>query len=162
MASTILRKLYREERDKHRTMRVGFSAVDAYRDAIIRRKWRALEDSGYVRFETPYDNDPDISFLDQDCFNSDRGGIALTKRIRELASDEGVFGLVGEYRLDTDSDSWESGGSVWGFIGYDDTNPRNNCYATSVMLETIEAFRAAWKDHIRNVCPQCHGTGRAR
>jgi hypothetical protein len=163
MASAKLRRLYQRERANPRSCRVGFSAVDDYRHAVIQRKWDALEDMGLVRFENPPDDCPDLSFLDD--WNETRGDIASAKRTREIANDEGVYGLIGEYRLSEDHE-WEQGGGVWGFIGYDDADPGRNCYAPQIMEETIEAFRDAWKAHVQRErdrragrCPQCHGSG---
>jgi hypothetical protein len=177
MASPKLARYFRQERLNPRTWRAGFNAIDAYDVAVTRVKFEALEDLGCVRMNVVDDDDPDLSFLDQDCFNDTRGGIAATKKTREIARDEGVFGLVAEFTLDplTDPESpvyagwedrqdWNHGGSCFGFIGYKDADPRTNCYAPQIMAETIAAFRDAWKAHVRanrkaTPCPKCQGSG---
>lgn len=169
MMSDRLRKLYRRVRENPCSGRVGFAAVDALREARIRLKWDLLESAGYVRIETPYDDDADLSWLEQDCFTGNRGEQAYVKRIRELADREGCFGMVAEFRTDLDSEDWEQADSVWGFIGYDDVSEdigRNPC-APDLMESAIEQFASAWRESVQEErdrragrCPRCHGTGR--
>lgn len=159
MASTILRNLYLAERAK------GEPARHAWRNAIIRRKFEALEDAGYARIERPYDDDADLSWLDQDHYQADRGGRAYVKRMKQIARDEGCYGIVGEYRLEPESREWEHADSVWGFLGLDDVSDGYgtgfSAYGPDVMAATVSAFRDAWKEHVRGLCPACHGTGRS-
>lgn len=167
MASTKLRTYYRQERSKPRTFRVGFNALDAYRVAITRIRFAALENLDLVRLEVVDDFSPDLSFLDQEDFNDTRQGIALTKQTRRLATDEGVYGIVGQYRLSED-DEWEHADSCYGFIGYVDARPETNHVAPDIMDATIDAYAAAHRaeltrqrDLANGRCPTCHGTGKA-
>src|SRR5262245_17299029 len=107
MVSHTLRTLY------HRERRLGFSAWQALRHARIRRTWEHLEDR-YVRLRLEPDDGPDLSYLEQGCYQGTREGRALAKQTRETVEREGVWGILGEYRL-TDGDSWHVADSVWGF-----------------------------------------------
>lgn len=159
MASGTIRRLYFRERAK------GHEARSAYRNAIVRAKWDALEDLGLVRLSFPYDDHADLSFLDQGHYQDSREGRALAKMLRERAERDGCYGIVGEYRLDPESGEWEQGDSVWGFIGDADISEEFgsglNCYGPDIMDRTLDKFKAAWKDRVRDACPACHGTGRA-
>lgn len=59
------------------------------------------------------------------------------ERNTERANRDGVWGIVGEYRI---RGEWEQGDSVWGFIGSD---WEDSGYDTDVMSGTIRALNAA-------------------
>lgn len=189
MASERLRRYYRQERTKGATM-VGFAAVQAYRNAIDRIKWEALQRIGAVRLWTEPDFDCDLSYLDDDSY-SDREGRAIAKRTRDRAERDGCWGLIGQYRTDfdnvdddgcwewhpsdVDDDSgrvkWRCANSIWGFVGDD---WQNSGYDDDIRAAAIKAFRDAWKAYLaarkaaqqeerersQGICPACHGTGK--
>ena len=144
MANNTLRTLYRRERQ------LGFTAQQALRHARIRRTWALLEDQ-YLRLRVEPDDSPDLSFLEQDCYQDTREGRALAKQMRETAQRDGVWGIVGEYRLSKE-DCWHVADSVWGFVGDD---WKDSGYDTDVMATTIAAFREA----IQSRCPVCRRPG---
>jgi hypothetical protein len=166
MASTILRKLYREARAADTGCIVGEHALSAWRAAHILRKWDALESLGYVQIRAEHDNnwEPDCDCGEDDCPNhnpdSEALGVIGEFLIPSIVEDYNTHGCR---PLFDNPKYWTHADSVWGCVGYRDaTDWKENVYVLDIMAETIGTFRAAWKDHIRNVCPQCHGTGRAR
>lgn len=155
MISNRIRNLYREAR-KAGSCRVGFAAVEALDTAYTLAKWEVLAELGYVRLIAEPDDDADLSWIDQDRYSdSDR------ERFRDDVETNGVWGSIGEFRLDPDSEDWQTADSVWGHTGYRNVlDWRENPYVLDIMDETIRQFRDAWKDHVRHVCPTCHGSGR--
>jgi hypothetical protein len=143
MASRRLREVYQEiRRNGGSSMRVGYSAVDAWVEAKTRVMWDALEAIGAVRLRAEYDGEASA----------------------ENAAD--TFGSIGEFWIG--DGPWQHGDSVWGHVGYGNVlDPTENPYITDIMFTTINRFREAWKTllaHKRDLaagrCPACHGTGR--
>lgn len=130
-----LEKAYRKERS------LGWPAQGAIRNARTRILWAELEDDrdrpgeiGVVRLKIEWDDCPDLSYLDQDCFAKDRA------HEYARANRDGVVGIVGQY---WDGSKWRIADSVWGFIGDD---WRNSGYDTDVMCATLDAALAATDD----------------
>ena len=139
MASATLRNIYQSVRRSPIAHCVSPSIPFAMSCATTLAKWAALEECGLVRLRAEIDEFPDDP------------------------SEGESWGSIGEYRLDPDSDRWTQGGSVWGHVGYRDVlDWRENIYIFDIMTETINAFRSAHKEYVHNVCPCCHGTGKAR
>lgn len=121
-------------------------------------QWGALEELGLVRLIA----EPDLDY------EWDGDG-------PDPCPGEEAFGSVGQYRLDLlnpdrptvfpfgeDDRNWVDADSVWGHVGYRDClDWRENPYVLDIMRGTIDAFRAAWKDHVHHQCPPCHGSGRS-
>jgi hypothetical protein len=152
MASARLRRLYQHER-KHPSGRIGYEAVDAWSRAKVRLQWDTLEALGLVRLRLEDDEDYEARQDNCDCDDP------------ECSAKTGpAYGQIGEYRI-TDRAAWQHGDSIWGLTGYND--PAQNCYTPDIMSETLDAFKAARKDHLRRVrdrragrCTTCHGSGR--
>lgn len=128
-----LKTLYREERAK------GWPARTAINNARTLIAWHALEATGAVRLRVEPDCDPyDASYVDtwDDVPSTQRERIKT--EILNRADDEGVWGIVGEYR--TPDGDWEHADSCWGFIGND---WRDSGYDTDTMSATIDAAREA-------------------
>jgi hypothetical protein len=160
MISQATRRLY----DRFR--KAGCGAQESLRSARILRKWNALDRLGAVRIRI--EDDEDFTPDEDNCCCEDPRCSARTGP---------AYGTVGEYRTDwhdrgswhlddgDHSSVWVHADSVWGHTGYrDPADPVENCYVIGIMAETIDAFRAAWQDHLaesaRPECPTCHGTGR--
>lgn len=113
----------------HRFRKAGYPAVQAYRNAKLLVEWDDLEAKGLVRLLAESDEhfDPDILC---DCGCGDR----------EAYERDGAWGVVGQYRLDTESD-WQTGDSIWGCVGYRDVlSPFENWYVPDIMHETLAAL----------------------
>lgn len=130
------------------------AARNARRSASIDYLWDRLECAGLVTLEYEPDHDYGYEYLAGDCFdesNADSvpGGMRTIKAQEEAfkrkIESDGVWGLVGRYRLSED-DPWSNGDSVWGFVGTDDTG-----YETDIKAETIGAL----VDALRDRCPTC-------
>lgn len=88
--------------------------------------WAEAEAAGLVRINWVPDEHMDIEDLEGDSFNPachpemDPAQLAEERQnfIRKIEW-EGVWGRVGEYRLDPDSEDWTQADSVWGFVGQD-------------------------------------------
>jgi hypothetical protein len=148
--SPSLRKLFREVRRSPIGHCVSPSVPYARDCAVTLTKWRALESIGAVRLRAEADTDwePGCDCGDPDCASNN--------------PESEAFGSIGEFRTDfdnpdwypgdTDDESlpWVSADSVWGHVGYRDVlDWRDNPYIIDVMAETIAAFCAAWKAHVR-------------
>jgi hypothetical protein len=140
------RKLY------NRFRAAGETAKRALESARVVRQFEALEAAGFVRIDVQPDESPDLSWLDQDCFNDTRGARAATKKMREQIERDGVWGTVGEYRLEDDAE-WAHADSCWGHTGYNDVaSPFENAYVIDHMAATIEAFKLALRERF---CQHC-------
>jgi len=116
--------------------------------------WEQLEYLDLVRLDWQPDYGLSYEDLAGDCFDEsnydsvpggERTVKAQEKAFRESIEQDGVWGLVGQYRLTPDSD-WIDGDSVWGFVGTDDTG-----YETDIMAETINQLKEALRDRPRIV-----------
>jgi hypothetical protein len=152
MASVRLRRLYQHER-KHPSGRIGYEAVDAWSRAKVRLQWDALERLDLVMLQVEADWD----------FRSDDGNCCCDDPMCSAKTGP-AYGLVSQYRI-SDRSAWQQGASVWGITGEDD--PIQGHCAPDIMSETLDAFKAARKDHLRRVrdrraglCTTCHGSGR--
>jgi hypothetical protein len=151
MASARLRRLYQHER-KNPSGRIGYEAVDAWSRAKVRLQWDALESLGLVRLRA----EPDEGMGHDDVCSCDEPDCP--------AHTDPICGLIGEYRIG-DRARWQHGGSVWGITG--ESDPTQGYCTPDIMSETLDAFKAARKDHLRRVrdrragrCTTCHGSGR--
>jgi hypothetical protein len=104
--------------------------------------WDKLESAGLVRLEIVPDDSPDLSFLDQKEFSRYR------QKGYDRANNDGVWGIVGQYRMDEDSD-WMNADSVFGFIGDD---WKGSGYDTDIERNTIQS----WVKGKKSMCPHCH------
>lgn len=134
------------------------STENAKREAGIGYLWNRLEAAGLVKMDFPYNDHADMEDLKGDSFNPDvclpmAGGLralkSQEKAFERKAEREGVVGMVGRYRLSVD-DKWETGDSVWGFVGADDAV--DSGYHPDIQANTIEALRKA----LSSRCPCCH------
>jgi hypothetical protein len=116
------------------------------RSIATREIFDKLESLGLVRMEVKPDDTADIDDLKGDVYNAavntDIPAAKLAaeeKQFEERVNQDGVWGIIGEYRLSADH-IWHNADSVWGFVGddYKDTG-----YDTDVMAATISALRAA-------------------
>lgn len=158
MSSAIVRKLYRDVRRNAPWIAPDRQASSCLEAARTLREWDALESMGLVRLQAEPDDDyrPDCDCGDPRCpYRPFERGQSETNRLRR---DIEAFGSVGEFCLpfvDDDgywqpSEDWQHGGSVWGHVGYRNVlDWRENCYIIDIMRETIDAFRDAWKIHVR-------------
>lgn len=166
MASTRIRTLYLEERRNGRTSGwVGHAALGAYRAALVRIKWEAIEDMGLVELDWESDDDPDLSWLNEEDYSDTRQDRACYKHNVAIVRDYGARGLIGRYRLCPDA-RWETGDALWGIVE-DESNPERSFAAIDIMSETLKTFRDAFKRALREHqdrsagrCPHCHGSGR--
>lgn len=154
------------------------AAESARREAKIRRQWEALVDAGLVRLAIVPDECCDYDDLAGDTFDVDahrdtvpggeRAIVAQGKAYKARIEQEGVWGIVGEYRLSVPdagerftvycgacdrgepcADHWpESADSCWGFVG---TDYESSGYDLDIMGATIDALREALRDR----CPMC-------
>jgi hypothetical protein len=138
------RRYYLRERE------AGWPARAALANAKARVEWEGLEGE-HVRLRQEPDDSPDLSFIDQDCYQDTREGRACARSIQETAERDGVWGLIAEYRIDPEREDWEHGASCWGLIGDDFAHVE-----ADLMGECLEELRKARAD----VCPCCNGTGR--
>lgn len=128
----------------------GKPAQQALRNARIVAQFDRLYMGGFVRIVSSPDDSYDSSELDE--------------RDKEIADRDGVWGTIGQYRLDAPDDwngidrdydepGWEQADSVWGHIGYNDvTNPHENPYVIDHMQLAIDALRNALKARF---CQHC-------
>jgi hypothetical protein len=80
----------------------------------------------------------------------------------------GSFVSIGQFRLDTTRERWETADSVGGHIGYRNIlDPFENPYVIGIMSETLDALDSARKaeslkrrDRRAGRCVCCHGSGR--
>lgn len=123
------------------------AASNARTSAAIDSIWSALESAGLVRLRVEPDHDYSIEDLEGDTFNvalnkdTVPGGartiLAQQKRFRERIEQDGVVGVIGEYRA-APSGKWIYGGSCWGMEGYDD--PLQSEIADDIKYETLSSL----------------------
>lgn len=123
------------EQDFKRLRRVGWRACEAFNASKTRE---IFEQNENVRLEIVEDDLPDFS--DWGETESER------KAVVERANHYGVWGIIGDYRLD-ESTPWIHIASVWGFIGDD---WKDSGYDTDVMAETLQALDDARSDALEN------------
>lgn len=134
---TTLVKEYKRQRA------LGVQAKHAIHTARTLVEWEGL--GGHTKqddYEEP-DARVRLSILpDEDWQHATECGCPDTgceERNIELANRDGVWGIVGEYRI-RDEDDWEQADSIWGFIG---SSWEDSGYDTDVRGETIRALKAA-------------------
>lgn len=157
--ATELEPVYGTVASVYRKLRAcGGTAKLALACAKTNARFAELHKAGLVRLSyVPDETGADLSWLDQ---TAEQMGIdehswsATVKRESTRASEDGVYGVVGEYRVDPCED-WETGDSVWGFIGDDGRDLGG--YATDVLDVTMNALEKAQED----TCPTCHRPNRA-
>lgn len=139
MVKARVRNYYRQLRH------AGYRAGESLRSAKIVDRFNRAERAGLVRISLI----PDDSEYDP----GDTDGMTAKQvtdmwdRINRL----GVYGVVGEYRLNEDSE-WESADSVWGCAGYDHADSFiENCYVPDIMAETLDTL----KNTLRARCECC-------
>lgn len=171
-----IRQRYREIRretvtgpaiDTGQRMFIRERAEIALSEARSLERFEHLESVGLVRFRWVPDFEPfDDSYIDtwEDVPEGKRERIRAD--LRERIERDGVWGLVGEYRLlplhhgegpivtsypsEEAEPGWEIGGSCFGFVG---TEP--NGYESSIAAETVDALMEA----LRSRCPRCRKPG---
>lgn len=131
--TTEVYNLYCEERDQGETSSIALS------NARIRALWSTLESVGLVRL-CWYPDDLTVEDIAGDLDDIDA--------LREQAERDGIWVLVGQYRIHPDSDEWIAGDSVGGFVGID-----RNGYESDIMAMTVESLRGALRDR----CRRCRG-----
>jgi len=114
-------------------------------------RFRAEDESETVRLLYVADSDGSaaLEWLDQtpEQMGMSKGQWeAIRKRERARAESDGVFGLLGQYRTGQDED-WETGDSVWGFIGSDGLDAGG--YAPDIMAQTLDALDKAREECCR-------------
>lgn len=146
----------------------GYRAIDALYQAVTLDQFETLEDIGLVRFRWIPDEDFIIENLEGDCFdpacNPDVRPCDLERRRKEFHATidrDGVWGLVGEYRLlplhhgagdivpyysEDEEPGWETGESIWGLVGQD-----AHIYIADIANETMDNLRSALRDR----CVSC-------
>jgi hypothetical protein len=121
--------------DTGRRMMFQERAATALQEACTIEHWDVLESLGMVRLRwAPDDAYYDDSYLDTWDI-SDEQRERIRQKLWESINRDGVWGLVGEYKLHPNDDTWEHGGSCWGFVGTD-----RNGSEFSIMQETIDAL----------------------
>jgi len=113
------------QREYKRLRKQGWHASVALDYARTAEEWDALE-YGEVQLIIELDDEYPDSLCADDA---------------ERANDEGVWGIVGQYR-DPATDRWETADSVWGFIGDD---WRGSGYDYDVKRVTLDAWARAYK-----------------
>ena len=124
----------------------GMRAVDALCAAKIKDTWDNLESVGLVRChfcpdDTPYDD----SHIDTWTDVSEERRKRTKNDLWDTIERDGVWGFVAEYRLDRESDRWEHGDDVWGFIGTD-----AHGYEHDIKESTIQVLVRALKSRCQN------------
>lgn len=140
-----------------RLRKAGWAPPYAIRAARIARQWARLEKLGLVRLRVAPDEHADIEDLEGGCF-SPRANPCVRpstlerqrKALHDRIDQEGVWGIIGEYRAP--DGSWEYGDGCWGFVGED---WRGSGYDDDIRGSTIRALR----DAIKGRCRACRGTG---
>ncbi len=141
----------------------GYTPADALYRAITMDRFESLEDAGLVRFRWIADEHYMIENLEGDCFEpSCNPGVSektlenRRKEFHETIDREGVWSLVGEYRIipfecayyvhEDEQTGWTTGDAVCGFVGQD-----AHVYTADIAAETIESL----KNELRSRCSQC-------
>lgn len=153
--TTTIRNWYRKFQSR------GQSARFALRDARTMAMWEQLESIGLVRFQFVLEQEPyDDSYIDTWTDRSERERAHARKELWETIERDGVWMLVGEFRMlpyahgevsvpyvsPEQESGWEHGVSIGGLVGTGETG-----YETDIAYQTIEALRTA----LRSRCPRC-------
>jgi len=133
----------------------GYSPVDALRQARILARFRAAETAGLVRLRWAPDECCNLADLEGDTFDEPLNAATVPGGVRTIRAEreafhrridrEGVWGLIGEYRVRPDG-AWSRAESVWGFVGQDSYG-----YEFAIMAETLRVLR----DTLKSRCPRC-------
>jgi hypothetical protein len=112
------------------------------RKKTINDRFSALEERGLVKFDVVVDECMhDDSYIDTwDVSEEEKA--QTKKELWERIGNDGVWGIVGSFRVSTDA-RWEQGDGVWDFIGDD---WRDSGYDTDVKSETMKALDAAFQE----------------
>lgn len=125
MLTKEVKDLYSKFRKNPPFMRVGHNAADALNAARTIARFRELEADGKVRLRVEFDDDCDVSWMDE--------------KQREDWDGE-AYGTITEYLCES-CGSWNHADSVWGHIGYRDvSSPFENCYVVDEMAEAISQY----------------------
>lgn len=132
---------------------VGENARCLLEDARIRIAFQDAERAGLVRLKFVPDTQPfDDSYIDTWTDETEGKRERARKELWEQIEHDGVWGLIGEYRLSPaetisdGDDGWESTDGVWGFIGTE-----TNGYEPDIREQTLSALR----DALKSRCPCC-------
>ena len=141
-------------REYRRARRAGRRAKDAMDRARVVARWEWAEYAGLVELTARPDCDCCMDDLEGDCFSEEcertapggrRAVRAQRKAFRERVDADGVWGLVGRYRLTQDG-PWVDADSVWGFVGEE---WRDSGYDGDIMRATLDGLRGALRDRVR-------------
>ena len=131
-------------KEYRRLRALGWTALLAHRAARTLEAWNRLDGHTIWADDDPDDPDePDarvrLHIVADDDFDlsCDCEDAHCEERQLERAERDGVWGIVGEYRV---RDEWEQADSCWGFVGED---WRDSGYDTDIMDETMRAFNKA-------------------
>jgi len=113
------------QREYRRLRKQGWDATRALDYARTAEEWDALEYGEVQLLIEPDDRYPDDLCADD----------------AERANNDGVWGIMGQYR-DPATDKWTTADSVWGFIGDD---WRDSGYDYDVKRATLDAWTRAYK-----------------
>ena len=137
-------KLIKDERVLREYLRLrnkGWLCKNALSAAKTRVAFESLKDRELVKLEVECDFvQYDDSYLDG-MYRSKKKEDADRKALWDRIEREGVYGVVGYYRPNTEA-SWESADSVWGFIGYDWQDSGSD---TDIMSATMQALEDAFQ-----------------
>ena len=127
----------------------GECAAAAIRYARIEEEFSWLEYSDNVRIEAV--PDADYFYPDWDCDKCDDSTCHRCRETIRLIEVYGVWGIVGEYRIDPESDVWQVSDSIWGCAGY-----RDPVHDTGYQWDIMEATMSAYRDAVSALVP-CYG-----
>lgn len=126
--------------------RKGWATKAAWRRAKLLSVWQEAVASGLVRLNIVADDSFDMENLKGDTFNREcNPEIQESRMAREekefenRVESEGVWGIVGEWRLRTE-DEWEQADACWGFVGDD---WKESGYDYDIMKSTLDALDGA-------------------
>jgi len=127
---------------------VGQDAKNCLNTAVSNVAWDRLESAGLVRLSIIPDDYYDDSYIDTWDDASESRREQIKKELWEKIERDGVWGIVGEYKIDPESENWEHGDSCFGFIG---DEWRDSGYDHSIKELTITALQQA----LKNRCSMC-------
>jgi hypothetical protein len=124
------------------------------RSLATREIFEKLEDKGLVRLNTVPDDSAEMDDLKGDTYNREANPDIQESRMareekefEEKVARDGVWGVVGEYRVSEDEE-YEHADSCFGFVGDD---WKDSGYDTDIMAATIAALKGA----VETACPHC-------
>jgi hypothetical protein len=136
---------------------IGYTAKNAFSASKTLAQWSKLESAGLAQIIAEPDDCCDMDDLKGDTYNREVNPEIPELRMQreEKAFEEfvglhGVWGVIGQYRLNEDS-NWITGGSIWGIVDIDPTSPFSNEYVTDIMGQTIGEL----KNSLLNRCQSC-------